>query len=238
MKRKIILSSLCCLLFVGCASSKQTINLDEKPENQFPIQNDKQPEKTFKGSLYSQAGTSLFADKKDLQIGDILQVDISETLTKNSNSAKTTGKDTASALGGGVFAPATGVTNTAGTTARINRLNNAVGIGFNSTSSNSFSGTATAKDNEAFNTVVSVVITNIYQNGNYFIKGTKELLINDEKQEISISGIIRPYDISPENTVLSSQIANLKILYDKEGDGADALKKPWGSRILEKVWPF
>ncbi len=237
MKYSIHLALVGSIFLTGCAS-KQTINLDERPENQFPVENQKTPDKSFKGSLYSQAGASLFADKKDLQIGDILQVDISETLTKNSNSTKSLAKDTTSALGGGVFAPATGVTNTAGTTARINRINNAIGVGFSGTSSNSFSGTATAKDNEAFTTVVSVVISNIYQNGNYFIKGTKEILINDEKQLISISGIIRPYDISPENTVLSSQIANLKILYDKEGDAADAMKKPWGTRILEKVWPF
>ena len=238
MKHKILFFlSLVFLFFVGC-SAKQTIDLDSKPENQFPIVNSKHEEPNFKGSLYSQAGSSLFADKKDLQIGDILQVNISETLTKNSKSTKDLTKDTTSSLGGGVFAGSTGVTNTPGTTAKINRLNNALGVGFNSTSANSFSGSSTAKDNEAFTTVVSVVITNIYQNGNYFIKGTKELLINNEKQQISISGIIRPYDISPDNTVLSSQVANLKILYDKAGDGSDTLEKPWGTRFIEKIWPF
>ncbi|MDD2698297.1 MAG: flagellar basal body L-ring protein FlgH [Arcobacteraceae bacterium] len=234
---KISLLLIVPLFFIGC-SAKQKIDLDSKPENQFPVSNSKKEEQSFKGSLYSQAGTSLFADKKDLQIGDILQVNISETLTKNSKSTKDLAKNTTSSLGGGVFAGATGVTNSAGTAARIGRVNNALGIGFDSTSANSFSGSSTLKDNEAFTTVVSVVITNIYQNGNYFIKGTKELLINDEKQQISISGIIRPYDISPENTVLSSQVANLKILYDKEGDGSDTLEKPWGTKFIEKIWPF
>jgi flagellar L-ring protein precursor FlgH len=237
MKHKIFFSVSCCFFLLGC-SAKQKLDLDAKPENQFPVMSEKKPESSFKGSLYSQAGTSLFADKKDLQIGDILQVNISETLTKNSKSSKDLGKDTSSSLGGGVFAGATGVTNTPGTKARINQLNNALGVGFKSSSSNSFTGTTTSKDDEAFTTVVSVVITTIYQNGNYFIKGTKELLINDEKQQISISGIIRPYDISPENTVLSSQIANLKILYDKEGEENDSLQKPWGTKFIEKIWPF
>ncbi len=237
MKYKVLFLSLSFFLFSGC-TAKQKIDLDSKPEHQFLLMKDKKEETIFKGSLYSQAGTSLFADKKDLQIGDILQVNISETLTKNSKSSKDLTKDTSSSLGGGVFAGATGVTNTLGTTARINKLNNALGVGFNSSSSSSFGGTTAAKDDEAFTTVVSVVITNIYQNGNYFIKGSKELLINDEKQQISISGIIRPYDISPENTVLSSQIANLKILYDKDGDENDSLQKPWGTKFIEKVWPF
>lgn len=237
MKHKIFFSICCCFFLIGC-SAKQKLDLDAKPENQFPVTKDKKEESSYKGSLYSQAGTSLFADKKDLQVGDILQVNISETLTKNSKTSKDLTKDTSSSLGGGVFAGATGVTNTPGTQARINQFNNALGVGFKSSSSNSFSGATTAKDDEAFTTIVSVVITNIYQNGNYFIKGTKELLINDEKQQISISGIIRPYDISPENTVLSSQIANLKILYDKEGDENDSLQKPWGTKFIEKIWPF
>lgn len=225
------------LILTGC-SSKQKIDLDSSPEHQFPLQKNKVEERDFKGSLYSREGASLFADKKDLQIGDILQVNISETLTKDSSATKALSNKNTSSLGGGVFAPLTGVTNTTGTTERINKLNNAVGVGFNATSSSTFAGSAKSTADEGFETVISVVITNIYQNGNYFIKGSKELLINGEKQAISISGIIRPYDISPENTVVSSQIANLKILYDKKGDDSDSLEKRWGTKFLETIWPF
>ena len=223
--------------FIGCGA-KPTINLDKKPDNQFPQIVQKQPETAMKGSLYSRAGTSLFADKKDLQIGDILQVNISESLTKDSSTSKALSKKGSTSLSGGIVTPITGVVNTQGTTDRINQINNAIGVGFESGSANTFTGSAKTSADEEFETVISVVITNVYQNGNYFIKGSKEMLINDEKQSIAISGVIRPYDISPENTVLSSQIANLKILYDKKGDEADALEKPWGSKLLEKIWPF
>ena len=225
------------LLFTGCSIIKKELNLDEKPEKQVPLKV-KKKKKTYKGTLYSRAGASLFADKKDLQVGDILQVNINETLKNDSkNSRALTNSNTAS-LGGGVFTPASGITNSAGTAARIAKLNNALGVGFSSTSSSNFSGTATSKYDEKFSTIVSVVIMEIYQNGNYFIKGNKKLLINNQEQEIGISGVIRPYDISPENTVLSSQIANLKILYDKEGDEVDTMDKPWGSKILGAIWPF
>ncbi|MBI3873556.1 MAG: flagellar basal body L-ring protein FlgH [Arcobacter sp.] len=221
----------------GC-SSKQKIDFDSKPENQFPVAKEKKEEAGFKGSLYSRAGTSLFADKKDLQIGDIVQVNISETLTKNSAVTKALSSKNTSALGGGILAPIKGVTNYAGTTKTLANVNDTLGIGSNSTSSSTFDGSTKAKADEKFETVISAVITNIYQNGNYFIKGSKELLINDEKQAIAISGVIRPYDISPDNTVLSSQIANLKILYDKAGDDSESLEKPWGTKILNKIWPF
>ena len=64
------------------------------------------------------------------------------------------------------------------------------------------------------------------------------MLINGEKQTIKISGVIRPYDISPENTVYSYQLANLKILYDKDGEDVNSLKKGWGTILIESISPF
>jgi len=226
-------------IFTSCTSlqKNQTINLNEEPKEQVLLKK-KTIKKSYKGTLYSQQGSSLFADKKDLQIGDILQVNISETLQNSSKNSKDLSKTSSTSLGGGIVAPIAGVTNTVGTAARLARINNSIGIGLKSNSANTFKGSTSSRFDEKFTTVVSVVITRIYQNGNYFINGSKELLINNQKQKIAISGIIRPYDISPTNTVLSSQVANLKVLYKKEGDDSDSLQKPWGSKILESIWPF
>jgi flagellar L-ring protein precursor FlgH len=223
--------------YIGCSSKTKEINLDSKPMNQIPTKI-KKKKPNFKGSLYSRAGGSLFADKQDLQVGDILQVNISESLKNDTKNTRALTKTNTTALGGGLFAPVKGVTNTVGTTKRINQLNNSLGVGFNSSTANSFAGSSTTKADEKFSTVISVVISRIFQNGNYFIKGEKEILINDQKQNIAISGVIRPYDISPENTILSSQIANLKILYKKDGEDNESLNKGWGTRFLEFIWPF
>ena len=226
------------VLFTACSSKDDvSINLNEKPKEQIKLQQ-KEKRKSFRGSLYSQQGTSLFADKKDLQIGDILQVNIEESLKNNSKNSKDLTKTNTSALGGGIVAPATGLTASAAVLSRLAKINNGIGIGFNTNSNSTFKGSSSSKVDEKFSTVVSVVISEIYQNGNYFIKGTKELLINEQKQKIAISGVIRPYDISPTNTVLSSQIANLKILYKKDGDENDSLNKSWGTKIIEAIWPF
>jgi len=226
------------ILFTACSSKDDvSINLNEKPKEQIKLQQ-KEKRKSFKGSLYSQQGTSLFADKKDLQIGDILQVNIEESLKNNSKNSKDLSKSNTSALGGGIVAPTTGVTASAAVLSRLAKINNGIGIGFNTNSNSTFKGSSSSKVDEKFSTVVSVVISEIYQNGNYFIKGTKELLINEQKQKIAISGVIRPYDISPTNTVLSSQIANLKILYKKDGEENNSLNKSWGTKIIEAIWPF
>ncbi len=219
------------ILFIGCG--KQEIDIDKTPTMQVPKTVAAVQKK--KGALYSRKGASLFSDKKDLQVGDIIQILIDETLTNDSTNSRTTGKTNSSSLGAGIFAPATGVTSTQGV---ANKLNSATGLGFTSNSTNSFKGSATSVADEAFTTTISAIIEQTYQNGNYFIKGSKEMLINGQKQDIKISGVIRPYDISPDNTVYSYQLANLKILYEKDGEEMNALDKPWGSKILETIWPF
>ena len=233
MNHKIIVTFLIPLIFIGC-STKSEIDIDTSPKMQ--VQKKVVPLIKRKGTLYSKRGASLFADKKDLQIGDIIQVLVAETLTNDSKDTRSTSRNSVSGINGGLFAPAT--TSTSGTQKKLNKINGITGIGFNSSSNNSFKGSATSKADEEFTTTVSAIIEQTYQNGNYFIKGTKEMLINGQKQNIKISGVIRPYDISPENTIYSNQLANLKILYQKDGEEIDSIKKPWGSRFLEAILPF
>ena len=235
LKFGIILSILLTILFNGCAA-KPEIDIDTTPKMQVPKK--VAPLIQRKGALYAKKGASLFADKKDLQVGDIIQVLISETLTNDSKNSKATTRSNSSSLGGGVIAPIKGVTPTAGSQNRINKFNSNFGLGFTSTSKSSFNGSAKSAADEEFTTVISAIIEQTYQNGNYFIKGSKEMLINGQKQNIKISGVIRPYDISPDNTVNSNQLANLKILYLKDGDENDALNKQWGTKLIETIWPF
>jgi flagellar L-ring protein precursor FlgH len=235
MTLKIIVVLLCTILFIGCTTKPQ-IDIDTTPKMQ--AQKIIPPAIKRKGALYSRKGGSLFADKKDLQIGDIIQVLIDETLTNDSTNTREISKDNDTSIGGGAgFTVPTGTTST-GPQRFTRNLNNTMGIGFNSTSSNDFKGESTSSSDEAFTTTISAIIEQTYQNGNYFIKGGKEMLINGQKQNIRISGVIRPYDISPENTVYSYQLANLKILYEKDGEETEALKKNWGTRLIEAISPF
>ncbi len=120
-------------------------------------------------------------------------------------------------------------------TDKVNSLSN---IGFQTNSSNNFSGAGTNTRDEKFTTTVSARIIKILNNGNYFIEGKRELLLNGEKQIIQISGVIRPYDIDQTNTIDSKYIADAKILYKTEGDIDQSSTKPWGSKLIESIWPF
>ena len=223
-------------LFIGCAVTSNPELQFDKPEVQIPREI---PEaRKNKGSLYSVRGTSLFADKKDLQIGDIIQIVINEDLSAKSNNKRELSSNRDNNLGGGIFA-ATGANTLGGTIGgAANKLNSNLGVNFGTNSSSSDKGSVKTQLDETFETTVSAIIEETYQNGNYYIKGTKEMLIEGQKQKIIISGVIRPYDISSDNSINSGQIANLKLLYDKDGVESEILETPWGLKFLRAIWPF
>lgn len=224
------------VFFSACSATSEPELAFEKPEIQIPK---KSPEpRKNKGSLYSMQGTSLFADKKDLQVGDIIQIVISEDLTSKSNNKRELTSTRDNSLGGGL-AGATGTNTLSGVTSNVaNKLNANLGVNFSTNSSTSDKGKVNSQLDETFATTISAIIEETYQNGNYYIKGKKEMLIEGQRQEIIVSGVIRPYDISSDNSINSSQIADLKLLYDKNGTESDILETPWGLKFMRAIWPF
>ena len=208
----------------------------KKPPQQIPKP---QPVvKRNKGSLYSLKGPSLFADKKDLQVGDLIQVEISESMSSSTNNKREVSADRTNSLGGGLLSGTNGNVLSGVTNSIANKANPLLGVDFGTTSSTANNGEVKTALSEDFTTTVSAIIEETYQNGNYFIKGFKELLIDGQKQSLMITGVIRPYDITSDNSISSSQIANLKIMYTKDGEEQDVMHVPWGLKIIQKFWPF
>jgi len=237
MKSRYLILVLSSFLLNACVQNTPELTF-EKPAAQVVKP---QPVVQYnKGSLYSRKGPSLFADKKDLQVGDIIQVVISEALSSNTTSKRELTNNSSESLGGGLITPATNNTLPLNGTVQsiANKINSFGGVQFNSSSDSSFKGDVKAEADESFSTTLSVIIEETYQNGNYYIKGSKEMLIDEQKQEIIISGVIRPYDISPDNSINSSQIANLKVLYKKDGEEQDVMHQPWGTKLIKMLWPF
>jgi flagellar L-ring protein precursor FlgH len=62
--------------------------------------------------------------------------------------------------------------------------------------------------------------------------------INHERQILTLSGVIRSRDISPDNVVLSTYIADARITYSGSGVIGERQRPGWASRVLNGVWPF
>lgn len=233
MRKNFVLLSSAMMILTGC-----TYTVDPKISMEPPVYVEQLPSKQVgndlqhPGSLFGRGENPIFSDRKAMNINDLVTVVISEKTNQSSNGKKTTGKDSTTSLSGGIItagSPLSSVTN------QINKFGK---VGFSGGSKTEYTGNGTNTRTEAFNTTISARIVKILNNGNYFIEGNRELLINGEKQIIQLSGVIRPYDISSNNEIDSRYIADAKISYKTEGDINKATTKPWGTKILESIWPF
>lgn len=184
------------------------------------------------GSLFGRGDNPLFSDKKAMNVNDLVTVVIRETTSQSTQANRASTKNNNSNLGGGALTAGGALGSVADTVSDYSN------IGFQTNSTANYTGTGSQSRSESFNTTISTRVIKILSNGNYFIEGSRELLINGEKQFIQISGVIRPYDIEQDNTIDSRYIADAKILYKTEGDVASSTKKPWGTRFFEAIWPF
>jgi len=231
------------LLFSGCTADLVDPDINFKPPTyveQMPSKEDKH-DFVSTGSIFGQGDNPLFSDRKAMHVNDIVTIVISETSKSSSSGSKQLSRDDSSTLGGGVFSTGAVTTGTGAnnrTLHAIDVLNGSTNIGFSSKSLNAFKGSGTASKDASFTTTISARIVKILQNGNYFVSGRRELLIDDQKQIIQISGVIRPYDIDQFNKIDSSSISDAKILYKTEGDTDRATKQGWGTKLIQAVWPF
>jgi len=99
-------------------------------------------------------------------------------------------------------------------------------------------GTGVADQAASLNGAIAVIVTRVFPNGNMFIEGKKQLALSEGQEEIFISGVITPKDVQPDNTVLSSRIAQASIAYRGKGDVTNVATANWGSRIFNRLWPF
>lgn len=159
--------------------------------------------------LYAMDIYSLFTTKRPYREGDIITVMISERAVAR-NSAKTSTRvagnqemDVAGGTGLLDFLPSFGV-----------------GASQNA----DYSGTGQTSKAGELDGVISVRVARVLDNGNLLIEGTKQVEINDNREILSISGVIRPTDIMPGNTIPSSKVSDARISYSGDGVNSSAQK--------------
>ena len=101
-----------------------------------------------------------------------------------------------------------------------------------------FDGSGATSRKNSLSATITDIVRQVLPNGNLYIEGKKEVIINNERQYIIVSGIVRPEDIRPDNSVTSDQIADARIQYSGRGVLADKQRPGWLGRLLDLVWPF
>lgn len=83
---------------------------------------------------------------------------------------------------------------------------------------------------------VSVTVQEVLPNGELRVEGEQTIEFNEENQHIFVSGRVRPDDISAENTVVSTRLADAKISYIGDGLLGSQQKPGWLTRFFN--WVF
>ncbi|MGP1561477.1 MAG: flagellar basal body L-ring protein FlgH [Helicobacteraceae bacterium] len=224
------------LVFSGCSTKPLSPEISFKPPKyveQMPSAEDEDVENL--GSLYGSGDNPLFSDRKAMRINDIVTVIITERASSSTKGSKKVERKNLSNL-----APAKFSYDGSDAAARglAKGIANATAFGFNSNTNSSFEGSGSNDRTDQFNTVLAARIVKVMANGNYFIEGSKEILVNGEKQVIQLSGVARSYDIDLQNRINSNLIADARILYKTEGDVESSVEKGWGTKLLSFLWPF
>lgn len=183
------------------------------------------------GAIYQEGyGMLWFEDLRARQVGDTLTVVLAEK-TNATKSAKTASKKSNS-----------------------NAISNPTLLGvepsfpvgdqtgkfeFATASESDFSGEGTASQNNALTGDITVTVTEVLANGYLLVRGEKRLAINQGNEYVKFAGIVRPYDIGPDNRVESTKIADPTIIYVGDGQTAAASIMGWLSKFfISALMPF
>ena len=156
----------------------------------------------------------LIADRRASLPGDILTVIVLETSNAQTSADLSSGKEIKTALEAG-----------------YNKDNHEVAFGLKG------KGHTAAKTgrNGKIKAALTVRIKEVFPNSTYLVEGLQRITINGEQQKIVLSGIVRPEDISPQNTVLSTRLAEAHITYSGDGSVSDSQNRNYFYKILSFV---
>jgi flagellar L-ring protein FlgH len=176
---------------------------------------------------------SLFEDAKARRVGDILTVVLVEQTSASKKADTTTSKKQDTQLDNPTILGAPLSFNMPGNTKRD------LNLGTTLSGTRSFAGAGDSSQSNELQGNISVTVAKVLSNGYLFIRGQKRLTINQGDEYVRLSGIVRPSDIGPDNTVLSTLVADAKISYTGKGIIDDTNSSGWlASFFNSKWWPF
>ena len=193
-------------------------------------------------SLWSkETAVSLFTDHKAKRVGDIITVLVQENNSASRNSStKTQKKGDISASISSFF---TGniqdkiFSNNPDNNNNPDK-NNVQLPELGTTSQNKFEGSGAVNNSGSINSRFAVRVVDVLPNKNLIIEGVRRTSFSGESQTIILRGTVRPQDVTPVNTVVSYNLADVSIRFKDEGVVNDSQKKGWFGKLWDKVSPF
>ncbi len=189
------------------------------------------PETPTANSIWAVGTRNFFSDERAGRVGDILTVNVAIADSAKTQNTSNTGLTTSNAIG---------VPNLFGLESSLGKLipgSNPSKL-ITTNTANTSAGTGGVNRTEQINLTLAAVVTQVLPNGNLVIQGSQEVKTDNEIRQLTVSGIVRPEDITAANTISWNQIAEARISYAGRGDISNVQPTPWGTSLLQRFWPF
>jgi flagellar L-ring protein precursor FlgH len=175
------------------------------------------------GAIFNAQGYSaLTSGNRAAKIGDLITIQLAERTSASKSNSANTGREGSI----GLTPPTTGP------------LDFISPSDVNFSGSQSFKGKGDAAQSNNLSGELSVTVAAVYPNGTMLVRGEKLLTLNRGDERVQISGIVRIADITPDNRILSTRVADARINYVGKGEIARASQQGWLQRFFAIVSPF
>jgi flagellar L-ring protein precursor FlgH len=176
--------------------------------------------KSNPGSLFNSTARNPFTDNVARNVGDVLTVLVDEKTLANFNASTQATKSDSNSVNAQFFI------------SLLDSLFKPVTTGANS----SVSGSGTTSQSSKMTATMSVIVKQVMPNGNLVVEGRRSLITNKQTQTLVFSGIVRPADIKPNNTVKSTDVAEAEVKMDGTGLISQRQRKGILTQIID--WLF
>ena len=166
-----------------------------------------------------------FRDVKARRPADIVTVQVVETTRATTEASTSTSKESTAE---------SGANSLLGLEKKIAELSGLI----DTSRSEEFSGQGSTTRQSALTASITARVVEVFPNGHLLLEGSRETVINGERQIVTIRGIARPEDVSPQNVILSTSVAELEVEVEGRGIVSEAQEPGALFRILSGFWPF
>ncbi len=183
-------------------------------------------------SLWRSGSRAFFKDQRAAQVGDLVtvQVNVADAATLSNVTSST--RSASESMG----AP-----NLLGFEQQIPKIlpksANPSSL-ISTTGANSNAGNGSIKRSEAVTISLAGVVTQVLPNGNLVVEASQEVRVNAELRQLTVTGVVRPQDISSDNIVTHDRMAEARISYGGRGTLSDQQQPRWGQQIMDILLPF
>jgi flagellar L-ring protein precursor FlgH len=224
---RLALLSLASILLAACASQPTMIAQPDDPEFAPVLSPGPVVPVQYNGAIYMAGSSVDLYQRRAHRIGDVLTISLNESTSARNSSGTTLSRENATNVGAENNVLGTGFLGTG--------LNLATDLA----SSLDFSGSGESDQSNQLRGSITVTVSNVLPNGLLEVRGEKWLQLNRGNEYIRISGLVRKEDIAPDNSILSTRVADVRIAYSGTGTLANTNEAGWLTQFfVGAMWPF